>query len=201
VRIGIVSDVHNNSEGLRIALERMGDVDLLLCAGDVVEEYRFRNEAVALLQEREAHCVLGNHDLGLLAPSGTRAREADHVQPELLRYLAAQPTRTELAIDGKRLLMTHASPCAPGTQYVMRGSPELRRMADVEADFIIIGHTHAQLVERVGGALVINPGSVGLAVDPTNGRRHSYAVLDTRSDEVVIDDYADSASRQRVAVP
>ena len=41
MRLGIVSDIHCNADALSLALERMGDVDELLCAGDAVFEYRF----------------------------------------------------------------------------------------------------------------------------------------------------------------
>lgn len=195
MRIGIVSDVHSNAEGLATALERMGDVDELLCAGDIVEEYRFANEVMDLLVDRQARCVLGNHDLGLLSDQGRRAREADHVRPELVHHLRQQPLQIDVTVDGKRLIMTHASPCEPRTQYVWPDTPELRRLAEIDADYVVIGHTHSQIVERVGRALVINPGSVGQARDHRNGKRLSYAVLDTGTDEVVIDDYVVESAR------
>jgi hypothetical protein len=88
VRIGIVSDIHGNAAGLASALALMGDVDELLCAGDMVEEYRFSNETIAILREREARCVLGNHDLGFLSPHGASARAAAHIHPELVEWLA-----------------------------------------------------------------------------------------------------------------
>jgi predicted phosphodiesterase len=67
MRIGIVSDIHGNVAGLSCALERMGDVDGLLCAGDMVEEFRFSNEVVGTLRDRGARCVKGNHDIGMFA--------------------------------------------------------------------------------------------------------------------------------------
>jgi predicted phosphodiesterase len=91
LRIGIVSDVHGNAAGLALALalDRMGEVDLLLCAGDRVEEYRFSNETVALLRDHDATCVLGNHDIGILAAHGHKARSAPHVDPSLVEWLAS----------------------------------------------------------------------------------------------------------------
>ena len=71
----------------------MGDVDELLCAGDMVEEYRFSNETVALLRDRDARCVLGNHDLGFLGPHGERARAAAHVDHELVELARVAPAR------------------------------------------------------------------------------------------------------------
>ena len=189
MRIGIVSDVHGNARGLATALDRMGDVDELLCAGDVVEEFRFDNDAVELLRDRGARCVLGNHDIGLLSDHGARARGAPHVRADLVEFLAAQPLSIDVTVDGRRLVMTHASPCPPHTQYVWPQSPELKRIAAVDADYVVIGHTHSQLVQRVGRPLVINPGSAGQARDASNGRRLSYAVLDAATGDVQIDDY------------
>ena len=57
-------------------------------------------------------------------------------------------------------------------------------------DYIVIGHTHMQMAQRVGRALLINPGSAGDARDHRNGQRLSYAVLDTSTDEVLFDNFA-----------
>ena len=56
-------------------------------------------------------------------------------------------------------------------------------------DFVLYGHTHHQLVRRVGRVLVINPGSAGEARDTGNGRQLSCAVLDTVTEEVVVTDF------------
>ena len=193
MRIGIVSDIHGNAAGLATALALMGDVDELLCAGDMVEEYRFSNETVALLRNRDARCVLGNHDLGILGPHGVRARAADHVDHELVEWLASHPLSIDTVVRGHRLVLTHASPCAPHTQYVMPHSPELKRIREVDADVVVIGHTHKQMVTRVGRPLVVNPGSAGQARDHANGKRLSFAVLDVGAEisveSVSITDY------------
>jgi predicted phosphodiesterase len=72
---------------------------------------------------------------------------------------------------------------------VLPQSPELKRIAEVEADYVLIGHTHKQMVSRVGTPLVVNPGSVGQGRDHSNGRKLSYAVLDATTGEVTFDDY------------
>ena len=197
MRIGVVSDVHGNAGGLQCALERMGDVDELVCLGDIVEEFRFSNEAVALLRERGAKCVLGNHDMGLLGVHGERARSATDVDQALVRWLASHPLSIDTTIEGQRLVMTHASPCPPHNQYVMAHSPEVRRIATIEADLVLIGHTHCQMIQQVGRSLVVNPGSVGQARDPKNGRQLSYAVINVSASDihVAIDDYTIESHR------
>jgi putative phosphoesterase len=189
MRVGIVSDLHCNAPALAMAIRRMGDVDELWCVGDIQLEYRFDNEVVELLRDHAAHCVLGNHDLGLLSAQGERARTAPAVRSANLDYLMAQPLSIDRVIGGRRFLMTHASPCPPHTQYVWPGSPHLAELARVDADFIILGHTHVQMAVRVGRALVINPGSTGEPRDRANGLRSSYAVLDTDTGDVGFDDY------------
>jgi putative phosphoesterase len=189
MRLGIISDVHCNAEALRLAIQRMGAVDELLCAGDSIFEYRFSNEVIELLRDSGARYVLGNHEAVFLGPQGVRARAAANVRSDLVAYMAQQPLSIEVDVGGKRLVMVHASPLEPNTQYVFPGSPELRRLEQIEADYIVLGHTHTQMAERAGRALVINPGSGGDPRDLANGRRLSYAVLDTASAEVLFDNF------------
>jgi putative phosphoesterase len=192
VKIGIVSDLHCNQPGLLRALDIIGDVDELICLGDSIYEYRFSNEVVRTLKKRGAHVILGNHEEGFLGPQGIRARRPDWIDRPLLDWLADRPHRIELSIGGKKLLAVHSTPWEPRGGYVYPHSSHLERFADAEADFVLYGHTHHQLVRRVGRVLVINPGSAGEARDSSNGRQLSCAVLNTVSEEVVITDFPDA---------
>lgn len=191
MRIGIISDIHGNHEALRIGLERMGDVDELLCAGDAVYQFRFSNEVMRTLRERGAHYVLGNHEATLLGKWAERARSAEWVDADELRYMGAQPYRIDTVVDGKRLLMVHGSPFEPAYEYLYPNSPTLSRLADIDADYVVLGHTHYQMSLRIGRALVINPGSTGEARDARNGFQLSFAVLDTASGAVSFDNFPD----------
>ncbi|MBF6601049.1 MAG: metallophosphoesterase family protein [Dehalococcoidia bacterium] len=191
MRIGIVSDIHCNHEALRIALDRMGPVDELLCAGDAVYQFRFSNEVMATLREHSARCILGNHEEVLLGKWGERARSAGWVRADALAYMASQPSRLETIVGGKRLVMVHGSPFEPHNEYIYPNSPGISRLGAIDADYVILGHTHYQMAERVGRVLVINPGSTGEARDARNAFKLSYAVLDTETDEVTFDDFQD----------
>jgi len=50
-------------------------VDEVLCLGDCIFEYRFSNEVVALLQQRGAMVIQGNHEEVFFSAAGIRARE------------------------------------------------------------------------------------------------------------------------------
>lgn len=191
MKLGIISDVHCNHEALRIALDRMGQVDELLCAGDAVYQFRFSNEVMELLRERGARYILGNHEDVLLGHWGERARSADWVRRDELAYMAEQPYRIETSVNGKKLVMVHASPFEPHNEYIYPNSPSLSRLGTIDADYVILGHTHYQMAERVGRVLVINPGSAGEARDARNAFQLSYAILDTETDEVVFENFQD----------
>jgi putative phosphoesterase len=192
VKIGIVSDLHCNQHGLLRALDIIGDVDELICLGDSVYEYRFSNEVIEILRDRAAHTILGNHEEGFLGPQGVRARAADWIDPALLGWLADRPPRLMVEIGGKKLLLVHSTPWEPRGTYVYPHSSLIERFAEANADFVLYGHTHHQLVRRVGRVLVINPGSAGEARDSGNGRQLSCAVLDTITEEVVVTDFPDA---------
>jgi putative phosphoesterase len=192
LKIGVVSDVHCNQDGLLRALSILGDVDELICLGDSIYEYRFSNEVVRLLKDRGAHTILGNHEEGFLGPHGLRARKPEWIDRSLLQWLAERPKRLELNIGGKKLLVVHSTPWEPRGAYIYPHSSQLARFAETEADFVLYGHTHHQLVRRLGRVLVINPGSAGEARDSSNGRQLSCAVLDTVTSEVVVTDFPDA---------
>lgn len=191
MKIGIISDVHCNQAGLLRALDILRDADELICLGDSIYEYRFSNEVAGLLRDRAAHTILGNHEEGFLGPHGTRARQPSWIDHSLLQWSAERPKRLELDIRGKKLLAVHSTPWEPQGAYVYPHSSLLQRFGEADADFVLYGHTHHQLVQRIGKVLVINPGSAGEARDHGNGRQLSCAVLDTVSEEVGVIDFPD----------
>lgn len=201
VRIGIVSDIHCNHAGLDLGLAAMGDVEELLCLGDSIYESRFSNDVVARLRDRNAHVVQGNHEEVFFSPAGTAAREHPDNDPDLLAYLAAQPPSRLVTLGGVRLLLVHSTPWEPRGSYVYPHSRTLSRFADADADVVLYGHTHVQMVRHVGGVLVVNPGSAGAAQDPANGKLLSCAVLDTDTLDVEVINYPDPRFARPITVP
>jgi predicted phosphodiesterase len=86
--------------------------------------------------------------------------------------------------------MVHATPWT--WDYVYPRTREMRRFAEIEADFVLGGHTHTPFAGRIGRALVINPGSTGHGMQAAGGLRLGCAVLDAVSDEVRLIDYPDA---------
>ncbi len=191
MKVGIVSDIHCNADGLRDALGVMGEIDELLCLGDAIFEYQFSNDVAAILKERQAHVIHGNHEEVFFSSAGSRARDRDWIDHGLMAYLGDQPHRRSVTFGTKRFLLVHSTPWDPRGEYVYPHSSHLARFAEADADFVLYGHTHAQVVKRIGKVTVINPGSAGDARDARNDRQLSCAVVDTETDEVRVIDYAD----------
>jgi putative phosphoesterase len=184
VKIGILSDIHAEPKALRRVLADMPCVDRVLCAGDAVSEYQFCAETVQLLQQVNAQCIQGNHEMVLFSDRNAAYLKKCQVEfaPALLDALATAPISLELDIAGARLLMVHASPWKPFEDYILPRSPQLAHFARLPYDFVILGHTHVPMVECVDRVTVNNPGSCSQPRD--QDRRASYAILDLERREV-----------------
>jgi putative phosphoesterase len=184
VKIGILSDIHAEPKALRRVLADMPYVERVLCAGDAVSEYQFCAETVQLLQQVNAQCIQGNHEMVLFSDRNAAYLKKCQAEcaPALLDALATAPISLELDIAGARLLMVHASPWKPFEDYILPRSPKLTRFARLPYDFVILGHTHVPMVECVDRVTVINPGSCSQPRD--QDRRGSYAILDLERREV-----------------
>ena len=184
--VGVVSDIHCNADGLQSALDAMGDVDHLICLGDSIYESQFSNEVVALLRSREADVICGNHEEVFFSASGVRARERPWIDTDHMKWLGNRPARMQLDIGGRRILVVHSTPWTPGGDYVFPHSPQIKRFGEVDADYVLYGHTHMQMVKRIGRPLVVNPGSAG---ERRGGNSLSCSVLDLPSGEARIVEY------------
>ncbi len=179
MRLGIISDIHCDARALQRALEEMQPVDHVLCAGDLVLQYRFSNEVVDIVRKWPITTVWGNHDAAVLSSAGAALRASGSVGPENLSFIESLPASLEMEIDGKRIVVTHTSrldPANTGPDYSIDhhgGRPE------ANADALIVGHTHWPVITTVGKTLLINPGSLGQPRNPDSPSLRTYAVLDT----------------------
>jgi putative phosphoesterase len=184
--VGVVSDIHCNIDGLRRAIAAMGPIDHLICTGDAIYEYRFSNEVVALLRDYAADVIMGNHEETFFGPAGERARSAPWIHPSHFDWLAARPSAVELTLAGRTVLVVHSTPWSPRGEYVFPQSPSLRRFGEVDADYVLYGHTHVPVVTRIGRPLIVNPGSAG---EGRNGMGLSCAILDLAAGDARIIQY------------
>ena len=158
MRVAVISDVHSNLHALEAVLAEVdaGGFDELWCLGDVVGYGPRPNECAALVRERAALCLAGNHDLVVLgkismsalrrragvAAAGRAACSTDDARTflETLEPLATRP--------GAELF--HGSPRDPVWDYVLSEDAARQSFAATSEPLVLVGHSHValELVER-----------------------------------------------------
>jgi putative phosphoesterase len=193
MRILLVADIHANWSALQ-ALEEPHDI--CFCLGDLVDYGVEPAPCIDWVRRHAHYAVRGNHDhgtaqnvvvagrVGFKYLSGvTRQITRERIGADDLRFLGNLPVTQMVTLEDTRFLLVHATPRDPMDEYAYP-DPEFwaRRLQNVDADVICVGHTHQPYVLPVGDKLVINPGSAG---QPRDGDpRPAYAVIDNNRVEI-----------------
>jgi putative phosphoesterase len=187
MRILLLADIHANWPALQAVAEPH---DVCLCLGDLVDYALEPVPCIDWVRRHAHHAVRGNHDHGVAQGIGvsgrngfkyltgvTRQLTRERIGEEDVRFLSRLPVSRMLTLDDTRFLLVHATPRDPLDEYAPADVDFWsRRLTDVDADVVCVGHTHQPYVLEVGDKLVINPGSIG---QPRDGDpRASYAVID-----------------------
>lgn len=197
MKIAILSDFHGN----QYATERVVDYCLerkikhAFALGDYVGYY-YRPELVLEQLDRFEMCAMirGNHERLLrdsetdAEASATLLRRYGHGHASALERLSSAsrqalyelPDQRSQTVDNVHFLLAHGSPFDPD-EYVYPDSPAetFARLGSVDADVLLLGHTHHPLVTASCGTMIANPGSVGQPRDV--GNLASFCVFDTSS--------------------
>lgn len=195
MKIGIIADIHSNIYGLQAVLQELENIDTILCAGDIVGYYTFVNEVFDELRKRNIKCILGNHDAYLLGrldllsfnPSARASLlfTRDNIAKNNLDYLEnIGKAHLDIEIDGLKISIRHGSPWNELEEYIYPDYLKFERFQQIEADLVILGHTHWPMIKRVGKVMVLNPGSCGQPRD--YNPQASYAIFDTKTRDVII---------------
>ncbi len=199
MRIGLVSDIHANLVALETVLADMGPVDALWVCGDTVGYGPDPSDVLALLVERKATLVAGNHDravatgedLGLFNPPAAAAAKMHQqwLSAAERDRLAALPRTLETS----DVTLCHGSLRDPLWEYVTNPKSAAASLALAKTSHCCAGHTHVPSLFRAGteqqpGRVAydtpyllaprafLNPGSVG---QPRDGDpRAAYAAID-----------------------
>ena len=170
MKIGIISDIHENFHNLILALEKMNalGVKQIICLGDLM------NDGVAKLLATSGtpvFMVWGNNDGDKVAITKTAFRAGS-------KLTVSDNTYDFPEFEGRKLFLTHhdnlALPMASTGIY----------------DAVFYGHTHHANVEKVKDTIVVNPGEI-------SAQKTGYATLaiyDTNSNEAGIINLENSVS-------
>lgn len=210
MRIAVFSDVHGNLVALEAVLKAIqGDQpDQMLCLGDVTVFGPQPQETIERLQRLDCAFVMGNTDAFALSPTPLETRDEDSQRIEAIETWCAgqltdeskaflrsfQPTIVLDLAAGKTLLGYHGSPRSFHDPVKSTTSDEQMTafLGSRHAAVMAGGHTHMVMLRHYRGALVINPGSVGVpyAYDSSgqsyNPAYAEYALVDDRAGQINI---------------
>jgi putative phosphoesterase len=187
MRILVIADIHANWPALLVIKETY---DVCFVVGDLVDYGLEPSPCIAWVKQHATHVVRGNHDHGAAQhvqvagrngfkylTSVTRPLTQERLTAEDRRFLGALPVSRHVTVGDTRFLLVHATPRDPLDEYAVADVDFwTRRLQNVDANVVCVGHTHHPYVLGVGDKLVINPGSVG---QPRDGDpRASYAVIE-----------------------
>ena len=205
-RFGLVADVHANLHALNAVLAVLAEegIEEIWCLGDVVGYGGDPEACVAIVRERCAGTVRGNHDAAAVEaalresfnPHARAAieRQADLLSRDALEWLGGLPAVLEL----DDVVLLHAGYADPeGFPYVLGSRDAARELAVLPGRWGFYGHTHVPAlwwmdadgrVEELSsgqagstpldrlGRYLVNPGAVG---QPRDGDpRAACAIFD-----------------------
>jgi diadenosine tetraphosphatase ApaH/serine/threonine PP2A family protein phosphatase len=206
LRVGIVSDIHGNLEALQAVLTKCkGEVDEIICLGDVVGYGADPCECLDTIQDHASFICAGNHDWaagGRIGTGGFNSFAADAIvwtreqlTPQQLAFLH------DLLLTDRRddVLYVHGSPYQPNAFHYLFGALEASFAIDeTDARLTFVGHSHRAFVYQDGvgevvsveGQLVlaredrtlVNVGSVGQPRD--QDPRAAFCVWNMDRDEI-----------------
>ncbi|MHB0958811.1 MAG: metallophosphoesterase family protein [Pirellulaceae bacterium] len=173
----ILSDIHGNWPALEAVIAAEPEVDIVAFCGDVVDYGPQPVECVRWLMDHANHFVRGNHDnalafdvdcqcLGTFREFSLATRSWHRTLLGKLEqeFLQAMPMTCRFQCDEKCFLMSHATPHGDMFEYLDMNKWS-ERVSNLNADFVLLGHTHLQGMRVCDDVTVVNPGSVGLARD------------------------------------
>lgn len=157
MRIGILSDTHNQAERTRQAvqlLEQAGAEAFIHC-GDFVEA-----EMLALILSKPCYFVFGNNDSDSVPALRAVAAASKHA--------VCLEWGGMVTLLGKRIAVTHG-----------HLTSEVRPLIAAQPDYLLTGHSHHACDLREGGMRRINPGALHRAAT------FSVACLDLLTDDLM----------------
>jgi len=199
LKTAILSDIHGHAVALETVLRELDrqDIDQLIVLGDLAYRGPEPKRCIELTR-LSAHTVIGGNadewavrgvragevpDHVLLRMNEERSFTVSHVDEEDIAYLASLSMSANCDLGhGQTLYACHATPSdrfqviLPDTTDEELAALYLREQS-IMPSVATYGHIHIPYIRSLKGAVILNPGSVGLPFDGTP--KASYAVIET----------------------
>ena len=178
-RLGVIGDVHCESETLERVLDALGTmrVDAVLCVGDLVDGAGNADATLGYAGDA-GRAVRGWQPRTLVARRGAtvaRPRDAVDLRKVPCVHFESLPRVRHYPTPCGNALLCHGvgdddeAWLKPDTRgYALQDIPTLRElMLDEEVQFMLGGHTHQRMVRGFAGLTVVNAGTIHRNVEQT----------------------------------
>ena len=190
MKIGVISDIHNNVVALDAVLAKLKEeqCESIICCGDMIGIGPYPEETIQrLMQIPNLIAVLGNHDRCLTEGTPTKLplrekmsdAETKHHKWEhgLLSecsksFIRSLPCRTDIALGCLRITVMHYGMDENERYFPNVSDSDLndchRMFSHIDAEVILFGHDHMVSVNQDDHKLYVGCGSVGCSAKGGN---------------------------------
>jgi len=213
MKIGIISDIHSNSEALNCVLKNIEKVDEFICLGDIVGYGADPNDCIEKLKDINCRCIGGNHDFAVSgkvdidyfndAAKFAILWTSRQLKNDNLNFLLSLNEKIELK---NNIFAVHGSPQNPILEYILDKNTASLIFSKFNFKICFVGHSHlagcfsfnednnqVDYIDFINGGCIeisqnkryiINCGSVG---QPRDGNpKASYGIYDLKKGIVTI---------------
>ncbi len=192
--VGLIADVHSNAVALKAVLSalRKEGVEKIMPAGDIIGYNPYPNEVIELFKKNKISSILGNHDRALIEGDTSWFNQyaatalewtGKVISHDSFGYIARLKNTGSITVDKIRIFMVHGSP-RDFDEYISPEDVMPEFISEVNADVLVLGHTHVQFKKEYPSGIIVNPGSVG---QPRDGNPDAgFAILDTESGKITL---------------
>jgi putative phosphoesterase len=198
MKIGILGDIHGNSEALFCVLEaiKAEGIKKLFITGDLVGYYYNAKEVLSLLSNWDCIFVKGNHEEMLQKCMNDSDFLADvtkkygsgieialnSLSHDQLNFLCNLPLSISVTLENTSFLICHGSPVSANDYlYPDASREEVKNFLEIEEDILVHGHTHYPATFTLNNKKIINPGSVGQTRNGLHGAYWGYYDLENNT--------------------
>lgn len=202
MRIAVIADIHGNIYALRSVVEDIhrNNIDEVIFLGDLVLNGLYPKECFTLLHELKPTIrIKGNTDgwfdeldetllIQENKESGIFYRYKyliDHLAKEEINEIRKFSQPQTIIRDSVRIFCCHGSPRSYSEQVLEDISDEDLSVAfnDINANVVLVAHTHTRMDINRLGKRIINPGAVGYTFDGDS--RAAYGILEVINDKIL----------------
>lgn len=184
MKIAVMSDIHSNHIALEACISYIEKepVEGIIFLGDYVSDCPNPQLTLELLHElklkyktwfikgnREEYFIRhadgANDDWNYSSYNGSLLYTYERLTKEDIELFRSYPISMTIAIPGKAsITIAHGSPVSSRELVYGDSNNAKQYLEDVDTNYLICGHTHKQFVYEYKNKLLLNPGSVGVAI-------------------------------------